>query len=118
MSFHQTSICFVCSHLTLGKKEGDELRRNSDVLEILRKMMFPRVHGPGDVKSPETIIDHEQDLHLQIEQKRGRVFEGWREGRIYFSHLWFSNPWFFRTYYREHIYSLQPVYLDFLGQYL
>ncbi|KAI3984707.1 hypothetical protein MKX01_039324 [Papaver californicum] len=116
MSLHQTSFCFVCSHLTSGQKEGDELRRNSDVMEILRKTRFPRVHGLGDERSPETIMNHDRviwlgdlnyrialsyrsakalvEMHnwrallqndqLRIEQKRGRVFEGWSEGRIYF----------------------------------
>ncbi|RWR88953.1 type IV inositol polyphosphate 5-phosphatase 7-like protein [Cinnamomum micranthum f. kanehirae] len=117
MSLHQTSFCFVCSHLTSGQKEGDELRRNSDVMEILRKTRFPPVHGSGDERSPETILDHdriiwlgdlnyrialsyrsakalvemhnwrallEKDQQLRIEQRRGRVFEGWNEGRIYF----------------------------------
>ncbi|KAL5712544.1 phosphoinositide 5-phosphatase [Ranunculus cassubicifolius] len=116
MSLHQTSFCFVCTHLTSGQKEGDELRRNSDVMEILRKTRFPRVHGRGDVKSPETILEHDRviwlgdlnyrialsyraakalvEMHnwrqllqndqLRIERKRGRVFSGWGEGRIYF----------------------------------
>ncbi|KAJ4968397.1 hypothetical protein NE237_015098 [Protea cynaroides] len=115
MSVHQTSFCFICSHLTSGQKEGDELRRNSDVMEILRKTRFPRVHV-GDEKSPQTILDHDRiiwlgDLNyrislsyrsakalvemqnwrallendqLRIEQRRGRVFEGWNEGKIYF----------------------------------
>ncbi|PSS06420.1 Type IV inositol polyphosphate 5-phosphatase [Actinidia chinensis var. chinensis] len=116
MSLHQTSFCFVCSHLTSGQKEGDELRRNSDVLEILRKTRFPQVHGTGDENSPQTILEHDRiiwlgDLNyrialsyrsakslvemrnwrallendqLRIEQRRGRVFEGWNEGSIYF----------------------------------
>ncbi|KAJ7972761.1 putative Type I inositol polyphosphate 5-phosphatase [Quillaja saponaria] len=116
MSLHQTSFCFVCSHLTSGQKEGDELRRNSDVMEILRKTRFPRVHGMGDESSPQTILDHDRiiwlgdlnyrialshrsakalvEMHdwrallendqLSIEQRRGRVFQGWNEGRIYF----------------------------------
>ncbi|XP_074316758.1 type I inositol polyphosphate 5-phosphatase 4-like [Silene latifolia] len=116
MSLHQTSFCFVCSHLTSGEKEGDELRRNSDVMEILRKTRFPRVQGTGDEYSPQTILEHDRviwlgDLNyrialsyrcakalvemrnwkallendqLRIEQRRGRVFEGWREGKIYF----------------------------------
>lgn len=116
MSLHQTSFCFICSHLTSGQKEGDELRRNSDVMEILRKTRFPRVQGLGDEKSPQTILEHDRiiwlgDLNyrialsyrsakalvemrnwrallekdqLRIEQRRGRVFEGWNEGRIYF----------------------------------
>ncbi|CAK9154408.1 unnamed protein product [Ilex paraguariensis] len=116
MLLHQTSFCFVCSHLTSGQKEGDELRRNSDVMQILRKTRFPRVHGMGDEKSPETILEHDRiiwlgDLNyrialsyrtakalvemqnwrallekdqLRIEQRQGRVFEGWKEGKIYF----------------------------------
>ncbi|XVE73090.1 hypothetical protein DITRI_Ditri11bG0089800 [Diplodiscus trichospermus] len=116
MSLHQTSFCFICSHLTSGQKEGDELRRNSDVMEILRKTRFPRVHGMGDDNSPQTILEHDRiiwlgDLNyrialsyrsakalvemrnwkallendqLRIEQRRGHVFEGWNEGKIYF----------------------------------
>ncbi|KAI3676416.1 hypothetical protein L1987_86023 [Smallanthus sonchifolius] len=58
MSLHQTSFCFICSHFTSGQK-GDELRRNSDVMEILRKTRFPRVQRTGDENSPQTIIEHE-----------------------------------------------------------
>ncbi|KAF5200171.1 Type i inositol polyphosphate 5-phosphatase [Thalictrum thalictroides] len=64
MSLHQTSFCFVCSHLTSGQKDGDELRRNSDVMEIIRKTRFPRVHGSGDEKSPETIFEHDRIIWL------------------------------------------------------
>uniref|UniRef100_A0A453ITY0 Inositol polyphosphate-related phosphatase domain-containing protein n=1 Tax=Aegilops tauschii subsp. strangulata TaxID=200361 RepID=A0A453ITY0_AEGTS len=115
MTLHQTSFCFVCSHLTSGQKEGDEMRRNSDVLEILRKTRFPMVYGQYE-RSPETILEHDRiiwlgDLNyrialsyrsvkalvemrnwkallekdqLRIEQRGGRVFAGWNEGRIYF----------------------------------
>ena len=61
MSLHQTSFCFICSHLTSGQKEGDELRRNADVMEILRKTRFPRVRGMGDENSPQTVLEHEYD---------------------------------------------------------
>ncbi|XP_057783406.1 type IV inositol polyphosphate 5-phosphatase 6-like isoform X1 [Salvia miltiorrhiza] len=116
MMLHQTSLCFVCSHLTSGEKEGDELRRNADVMEILRKTRFPRINSINDEKSPETILEHDRiiwlgDLNyrialpyrsakalvemqnwrallekdqLRIEQRRGRVFDGWKEGKIYF----------------------------------
>ncbi|XP_047946466.1 type IV inositol polyphosphate 5-phosphatase 6-like isoform X3 [Salvia hispanica] len=116
MMLHQTSLCFVCSHLTSGEKEGDELRRNADVMEILRKTRFPRVNSINDEKSPETILEHDRiiwlgDLNyrialpyrsakalvemqnwrallekdqLRIEQRQGRVFDGWKEGKIYF----------------------------------
>lgn len=66
MSVHQTSFCFVCSHLTSGQKEGDELRRNSDVLEILRKTRFPRVNNAGEDKSPQTILEHELVSYLLL----------------------------------------------------
>uniref|UniRef100_A0A7N1A022 Inositol polyphosphate-related phosphatase domain-containing protein n=1 Tax=Kalanchoe fedtschenkoi TaxID=63787 RepID=A0A7N1A022_KALFE len=116
MKLHQTSFCFVCSHLTSGQREGDELRRNSDVLEILRKTKFPRVHGQGYEDSPQTILDHDRviwlgdlnyrialsyqcakallEMHnwralldkdqLRVERRQGRVFQGWKEGRIHF----------------------------------
>ncbi|CAA2998380.1 type IV inositol polyphosphate 5-phosphatase 7-like [Olea europaea subsp. europaea] len=116
MLLHQTSLCFVCSHLTSGQKDGDELRRNADVMEILRKTRFPRVNTISEEKSPETILEHDRiiwigDLNyrvalpyrpakalvemqnwrallerdqLRIEQTRGRVFDGWKEGKIYF----------------------------------
>ncbi|KAG4984286.1 hypothetical protein AAZX31_10G233400 [Glycine max] len=116
MSVHETSFCFICSHLTSGQKEGDELRRNSDVMEILKKTRFPRVQGVDNEKSPQTILEHDRiiwlgDLNyrialsyrsakalvemqnwrallendqLRIEQKRGRAFVGWNEGKIYF----------------------------------
>ncbi|KAK4775345.1 hypothetical protein SAY86_010280 [Trapa natans] len=64
ISLHQTTFCFICSHLTSGEKEGDELRRNSDVMEILRKTRFPRVHGSGDENSPQTILDHDRIIWL------------------------------------------------------
>ncbi|KAI4378559.1 hypothetical protein MLD38_016021 [Melastoma candidum] len=64
LCLHQTSFCFICSHLTSGQKEGDELRRNSDVMEILRKTRFPRVNGVGDENSPETILEHDRVIWL------------------------------------------------------
>ncbi|KAL8192074.1 hypothetical protein R6Q57_028195 [Mikania cordata] len=64
MLLHQTSFCFICSHLTSGQKEGDELRRNADVMEILRKTWFPRVQGSRDEKSPQTILDHDRIIWL------------------------------------------------------
>ncbi|XP_051152781.1 type IV inositol polyphosphate 5-phosphatase 7-like isoform X2 [Andrographis paniculata] len=117
MLVHRTSLCVVCSHLTSGQKDGDELRRNADVTEILRKTRFPKIDGSNvDEKSPETVVEHDRiiwlgDLNYRIdlpyrtvkaliemqnwrallekdqlltEQRRGRVFDGWEEGKIYF----------------------------------
>eukprot|EP01018_Ginkgo_biloba_P005213 Gb_05144 [translate_table: standard] len=114
LSLHETSFCFVCTHLASGQKEGDELRRNLDVSEILKRTVFPRTSNSG---LPETILGHDRiiwfgDLNyrlalsdaearsliekedwktlreadqLRIELNVGRVFEGWREGPINFA---------------------------------
>lgn len=59
MTVHKTSFCFVCSHLASGEKGGDELRRNSDVIEILKGTTFPRICKNPSRRIPERIIDHE-----------------------------------------------------------
>lgn len=59
MTLHHTSICFVCCHLASGEKEGDEVRRNSDVAEILKSAQFPRICKVPGQRIPERIIDHE-----------------------------------------------------------
>lgn len=59
MSFHRTSFCFVCSHLASGEKEGDELRRNLDVIEILKNTQFPKICRTPGSSVPEKILDHE-----------------------------------------------------------
>ncbi|KAF8389666.1 hypothetical protein HHK36_024185 [Tetracentron sinense] len=53
---HETSFCFVCSHLASGGKEGDERHRNADASEILSRTCFPR--GPS-LDLPRKILDHE-----------------------------------------------------------
>ncbi|WJX47602.1 Type I inositol polyphosphate 5-phosphatase 5 [Trifolium repens] len=117
MSLHQTSFCFVCSHLASGEKEGDEIRRNSDVAEILKGIQFPRICKNPCRRAPEKIVDHDRiiwlgDLNyrvalsyeetrvlledndwdtllekdqLNIERDAGRVFSGFKEGRIVFA---------------------------------
>ncbi|KMT08821.1 hypothetical protein BVRB_6g135450 [Beta vulgaris subsp. vulgaris] len=117
MTLHKTSLCFVCSHLASGQKEGDELKRNADVAEILKGMQFPKICKNSDKKAPEKIIDHDRVLwfgdlnyrvslpyeearllledndwdtllekdQLKIERAGGRVFCGWKEGRVMFA---------------------------------
>ncbi|KAM0948238.1 putative endonuclease/exonuclease/phosphatase [Dioscorea sansibarensis] len=114
MALNGTTFCFVCTHLASGEKDGDELRRNSDVSEILKRTKFPQSRRRS--QSPDTILEHNKviwlgdlnyrlttssnDTHellqkndwkallekdqLRIEQKAGRVFRGWKEGKIYF----------------------------------
>ncbi|VAH00943.1 unnamed protein product [Triticum turgidum subsp. durum] len=64
-----TSLCFVCTHLASGEKDGDEVRRNSDVAEILKRTRFPRPHRfsrlPASApSSPETILEHDKVIWL------------------------------------------------------
>ncbi|XVE96827.1 hypothetical protein REPUB_Repub02eG0256600 [Reevesia pubescens] len=65
MTLHQTTFCFVCTHLTSGEKEGDEIRRNSDVSEILKRTRFS--HSFRDLRQsppPHSILDHEKIIWL------------------------------------------------------
>ncbi|KAG4933284.1 hypothetical protein JHK87_047286 [Glycine soja] len=113
MSLFQSRLCFVCSHLTSGQKDGAEIRRNADVHEILRRTCFSSVF---DTDQPQTIPSHDQifwfgDLNYRInmmdgevrklvalknwdelmnydqlsnELRSGHVFDGWKEGLINF----------------------------------
>ncbi|KAG0564895.1 hypothetical protein KC19_8G148500 [Ceratodon purpureus] len=64
MSLHQTSFCFVCTHLTSGHKEGDEFRRNADVADVLRRTTFPRLVKLSGIQLPETIMAHDRIIWL------------------------------------------------------
>ncbi|RWW24643.1 hypothetical protein GW17_00011054 [Ensete ventricosum] len=98
----------------VGEKEGDELKRNSDVAEILKSAQFPRICKSPCRRIPERILDHEYGsthnllfqtsiqtmssprsnstmftfalcAELKIEREAGRVFNGWKEGKISFA---------------------------------
>ncbi|XP_057420093.1 type IV inositol polyphosphate 5-phosphatase 9-like isoform X2 [Lotus japonicus] len=111
---HETSFCFVCSHLASGGREGDEKCRNSNVAEIFSRTTFPR--GPL-FDLPRTILDHDHvillgDLNyrislpeettrslvetrdwdsllendqLMMELMAGKILKGWHEGVIKFA---------------------------------
>ncbi|KDP46867.1 hypothetical protein JCGZ_24076 [Jatropha curcas] len=64
MSLHRTSLCFVCCHLASGEKEGDELKRNADVTEILKNTQFPKICKNPNPLAPERIIDHDRIIWL------------------------------------------------------
>ncbi|XP_010538510.1 PREDICTED: type I inositol polyphosphate 5-phosphatase 2-like [Tarenaya hassleriana] len=113
MSLYQSRMCFVCSHLTSGQKDGAEQRRNADVYEIIRRTRFASVL---DTDQPRTIPCHDQifwfgDLNYRLnmsdsevrklasqqrwnelinsdqlirELRTGHVFDGWKEGQIKF----------------------------------
>ncbi|KAK4432386.1 Type I inositol polyphosphate 5-phosphatase 8 [Sesamum alatum] len=65
MKLHQSTFCFVCSHLTSGEKEGDAIRRNSDITEILKKTRFSHSSRiSGQPIPPYTILDHDNIIWL------------------------------------------------------
>ncbi|VVA22579.1 PREDICTED: type [Prunus dulcis] len=65
MTLHGTTFCFVCAHLTSGEKEGDEMRRNSDVMEILKKTRFSHSYRTSQQPlSPDRILDHDKVIWL------------------------------------------------------
>lgn len=111
---HETSFCFVCSHLASGGKEGDEKHRNSNVAEIFSRTNFPK----GTILNlPRKILDHDHvillgDLNyrislpeettrllvekrdwdsllendqLKMELESGQMLRGWHEGAIKFA---------------------------------
>ncbi|KAI5070529.1 hypothetical protein GOP47_0014872 [Adiantum capillus-veneris] len=63
MVLHETSFCFVCTHLTSGEKEGDEFHRNADVAEILKRTHFPSAKLV-DTEFPKTIWGHDRIIWL------------------------------------------------------
>ncbi|RWR78462.1 Type I inositol polyphosphate 5-phosphatase 5 [Cinnamomum micranthum f. kanehirae] len=97
MTFHKTSFCFVCCHLASGEKEGDELKRNADVAEILKSTH--QVIWLGDLNYRIALSYEETRVLLEandwdallrrdqliIEKEAGRVFDGWKEGKILFA---------------------------------
>ncbi|KAK6152445.1 hypothetical protein DH2020_015080 [Rehmannia glutinosa] len=65
MTLHQTTFCFVCTHLASGEKEGDAIRRNLDVMEILKRTRFSHSFvGPGKPNPPDSILDHDKIIWL------------------------------------------------------
>ncbi|KAE8692852.1 diaminopimelate epimerase [Hibiscus syriacus] len=65
MTLHQTTFCFVCTHLTSGEKEGYEIRRNSDVAEILKRTRFSHtLRGRKHPLPPHTIFEHDKIIWL------------------------------------------------------
>ncbi|KAI5655859.1 hypothetical protein M9H77_33046 [Catharanthus roseus] len=99
MSLYQSRLCFVCSHLTSGQKDGAQHRRNADVYEILRRTHFssPNILVWRFELSPQFMDEEVRKLvakgqwdellnydQLSKELRSGHVFDGWKEGEINF----------------------------------
>ncbi|KAL3153090.1 Heat shock 70 kDa protein A [Trebouxia sp. C0009 RCD-2024] len=55
---YDSGICFVCAHMASGENEGDELKRNYDYSEIVRRGQFPPDSASLD---PETSFSAASD---------------------------------------------------------
>ncbi|XP_054790102.1 type IV inositol polyphosphate 5-phosphatase 9-like [Prosopis cineraria] len=110
---HETSFCFVCSHLASGGTEVDRRQRNANATDIMSQTSFP---AGLQQNLPQKILDHDRviwlgDLNyriylpdsatlslvkrrdwnallkndqLKMELTEGNVFKGWQEGAIEF----------------------------------
>ncbi|XP_047963641.1 type IV inositol polyphosphate 5-phosphatase 9 [Salvia hispanica] len=110
---HETSFCFVCSHLASGGREAHHKYRNSNIQEILSRTIFSSgssLHLPTDIlhhdrviflgdlnyrislpESTTRLLVYEGDWNallehdqLRMELVEGQVLEGWHEGNINF----------------------------------
>ncbi|KAL3628591.1 hypothetical protein CASFOL_027637 [Castilleja foliolosa] len=79
MILHQTSFCFVCTHLASGEKGGDAIRRNMDVMEIMKRTRFSHPYS-GKPVPPNTILEHDKiiwlgDLNYRLASSCGDTYE-------------------------------------------
>ncbi|KAI5057374.1 hypothetical protein GOP47_0027389 [Adiantum capillus-veneris] len=77
MMLHETSFCFICTHLSSGEKEGDELHRNADVAEILKRTRFPSIKD-SETDVPKTIWGHDRiiwfgDMNYRLNMPDGKA---------------------------------------------
>ncbi|CAA0836434.1 DNAse I-like superfamily protein [Striga hermonthica] len=82
MVLDKTSFCFVCTHLASGDKGGDAIRRNLDVMEIMKRTTFSHPFGliQGKSMPPQNILDHDKiiwlgDLNYRLSSSCGDTYE-------------------------------------------
>eukprot|EP00250_Pteridium_aquilinum_P007785 c17437_g2_i1 orf=377-1840(-) len=66
LSLHETSLCFICTHLRSGDKPSDVARRNFDVNNILRRTRFlcyEKLQSSA-FNLPKTILAHDRIIWL------------------------------------------------------
>ncbi|KAH7366004.1 hypothetical protein KP509_18G058600 [Ceratopteris richardii] len=77
MKLHQTSFCFICSHLTSGIEKEHEERRNSDAAEILKRTYFPLCNTAAR-SNLESVWGHDQifwlgDFNYRLDLKDNEI---------------------------------------------
>lgn len=62
MRVFDSGVCFIVAHLSSGENEGDELKRNYDYSEIIRRGAF---HGDGGALDPDSLAAAASAASLQ-----------------------------------------------------
>ncbi|KAJ8537087.1 hypothetical protein K7X08_035488 [Anisodus acutangulus] len=95
---HETSFCFVCSHLASGGKEGDNIIYNitsQDYVIWLGDLNYriylpePTTRSLVNDRQWSTLLQNDQ---LKAELRGGCTFEGWNEEEIEFAPTYKYNP--------------------------
>ncbi|KAG4970465.1 hypothetical protein JHK85_036886 [Glycine max] len=81
MTLYHTTFCFVCTHLASGEKDGDEIIWLGD-LNYRLAAAYDDTLGLLKKNDWQALLEKDQ---LRIEQRAGRVFKEWKEGKIYFA---------------------------------
>ena len=59
MRVYDTSVCIISAHLSSGENDGDELKRNYDYSEIMRRGAFPNDSLPA--VDPQSVAGSQPD---------------------------------------------------------
>ena len=65
---YDTSVCVVGAHLSSGEGEGDDLKRNYDYAEIMRRGAFPVEAAALD---PEALLPQLGISKVTLQRRRG-----------------------------------------------
>ena len=65
---YDTSVCVVGAHLSSGEGEGDDLKRNYDYAEIMRRGAFPVEAAALD---PEALLPQLGISKVTLQQREG-----------------------------------------------
>ncbi|KAK9821522.1 hypothetical protein WJX74_007052 [Apatococcus lobatus] len=86
---HDSGLLFISSHLSSGEHEGDELKRNYDYSEIIRRGYFADEFSALD---PSVLGAHQQ--HAGVSKVAGRGGGQWGEARSLLDHehaIWMGD---------------------------
>ena len=77
---YDTSLCLLSAHLSSGENEGDELKRNYDYSEIVRRGAFPA--DVAAVDPAAALPGQQQDGIAKVRGTRPSVALVWQLSRF------------------------------------